>query len=149
MIDPLRAPETEKRQALLWALAEFRVDIGRLFDEQIGLASQRASEGAALAFAALSPSGEDEARASAPPTAAFAPSTAAHEPMARRAAPTGQPARPRESPITTRVAVAGTDQGDRPHDPRERLDALAKLLDRRLKHASGGPSDLVPKPAAD
>lgn len=142
MIDPLTAPEIEKRQALLWALAEFRVDIGRLFDEQIGLASQRATEGAALAFAALSPSGEDEARASAP-------LTAVHEPMARRAAAGGQPSRPRESPIPTRVAVAGPDQGDRPHDPRERLDALAKLLDRRLKHASGGPSDPVPKPAAD
>lgn len=132
MTDPLEAQEVEKRHTLLWELAEFRADLGKLFDEQIGRVHVRAAESsAALTRGSLSE----------PASAAVS---------AEPEIPTQRPAsrmRARDSAAPS-AAVAG-DKGNRPHDPRERLDALAKLLDRRLKQLSGSPCELTLKPSED
>jgi len=106
MTDPTSASESEKQDALLFAIAKFREDIGRLFDEQIALVRGRSIEPAVPEPTLIAPTVEPLL----PPPAAVEVRPA--------------PAAPVEPPVA------------RSNDPRERLDALAKLLDRRLKPTS-------------
>lgn len=108
MTDPTSASESEKRHALLWAIAEFREDIGRLFEEQIALAHGR----------------DDEPCLPEPPPLVPVVEPLPPPPPAVEIRPV--PAAPAEPPPVVRS-----------NDPRERLDALAKLLDRRLKPPPG------------
>lgn len=134
MAEPTEEPQVEKRHALLWAIAEFRDDLDRLFDEHKALVLGRSAEATPAAPAAPPvkaepfPTAADPAPAEPPPPAprpAATPRTRATAAAAPAAAPT---------PTT---AADATPRPAREDDPRQRLDALAKLLDRRLKQPAG------------
>jgi hypothetical protein len=128
--DPTTGPEDERRHALLWALAEFREDLVRLIDEQLALAANRAVEPAAAVEPLAPPAPKPLA-----PTPTLTPPAAEPEPAPVRAAPVTPRPRPREvsPPAPAPAEPAAAARGD---DPRQRLDALAKLLDRRLKQTA-------------
>jgi hypothetical protein len=113
---------------LVGAIADLREFICRLFDEQKALLLSRDAEatpGPASAPAPMVVSGPPQLVAA---SAEVEGSSPVRKPSA--------PARSMESPVPTEAVPpiqADTGPGGRPEDSRQRLEALAKLLDKRLK----------------
>lgn len=139
--------EPEARDSLFRAIADLRGELDRLIDEQkaaIGGAQWAPDEAATAPERA--PSGASEPAA---PLAAQAPPDAAARPRRPNAPavfdrlddPSPTPPRPAST------AVPETPPPSRPEDPRERLDALAKHLDRKLRQASAPNVDPPARPA--
>jgi hypothetical protein len=167
-------PEDEKRHALLWAIAEFREDLRRLFDEHVALATGRAHEtvNAPEAVASVvieTPASQTLSIATPPANGAHASpvaplgANAVVASLSARDSDTG--IRPNAAPVWTRpreAAPAGANApaahvahsspahieapASRSDDPRQRLDALAKLLDRRVKQTGASPGESSAKP---
>lgn len=140
--------EARARDPLLRLISELRDQVDRLIDEQKGM------------IAALAVSGEDERERERERAAPELPALASEPAAVPSLAVAEPPPRPRRSPppvafdridepSPTPPRPASTPSAEpapataRPEDPRERLDALAKHLDRKLKQPGG------PAPAAD
>jgi hypothetical protein len=119
---------------LLGAIADLREFICRAFEEQKTLLLSREAE--------VTPA---PVSAPAPPVVPATPQAIAVTAEVEVSSPVWRTsARSLESPVATEPvqpipADTGPGAGGRPEDPRQRLDALAKLLDRRLKPAAVPP----------
>jgi hypothetical protein len=155
-------PETERSHPLLWAIVEFREALDRLVEEQRALVLNRGVDtaapdapppGIAVGVATLPPQPAPVAVPPVPvPASATVASTPEAEPSARKFNPPGPRPRPTESPTPQPALVPAAEPAaplalaaaaSRPEDPRQRLDALAKLLDRRAKNTT---HELAPRP---
>jgi hypothetical protein len=135
--NPVRGPairqdDYERKDPLLSAIAELRDQVDRLIDEQ------KAALGGLLG-------GLEEDAAVEPSAAAAAPAAAETAPKARRPSaatiferldePSPTPPRPVATPAAEPPPASRSD------DPRERLDALAKHLGRKLRQVQvAGPN---------
>jgi hypothetical protein len=147
VVDPTSMMEPETTHKLMRAIAALRDEIGRLIDEQLAPSEERSSEPIAepppsppVASVVNPPIAVAEVRELPPTEVAppVSPAAAESDPAEpRRRGPLARP-RPRE---TASAASAAPAPAGRPDDPRQRLDALAKLLDRRLKQPAGNPAE--------
>ncbi len=145
MVDPTGTTESTGARAFAGDRG-FRNDIGRLIDEQVATNSERLLEVPAplppieaVDVAATPPHAPltlpEPARVAVVPTVAMGPlESESMEPRPRMPTP------PRPSPKPREPASVAAAQG-RLDDPRQRLEALAKLLDRRVKQSAGNPGD--------
>jgi hypothetical protein len=156
--------ESQSEQPLLGAILELRKAVVRLVEEQKARVLSRA-ETRDLGASASVPN--DPAPAADEPRPQPVPVTVAADephlpPTPRRRVPEPLRSAPieiaAEPVVVTAGAVkssaaqadpqtndeAGADGVSRPEDARQRLDALARLLDKRAKHTSGRP----PEPGA-
>jgi hypothetical protein len=115
---------------LLGAIADLREQICRLFEEQKALLQNREAE------ATPAPPSAPVARVMTSPPQPVAVVAEPESPSPPRA-PSPRPVEvpPPAEAVPTAPADAGSGPGGRSEDPRQRLDALAKLLDKRLKPA--------------
>jgi hypothetical protein len=146
------------RDPLLRAIAELRDQLDRLIDEQqaalegfvSGLVGETSSTVDRPAFAAEEPSIAVTSKYQEPASRSFeenrVPPLRVSDPAPRARRPAafevpesidGPSAGPPGPPATTPFEPAA---GARSDDPRERLDALAKHLDRKLRRAGGPPA---------
>ena len=140
--------ESGTKDSLLRAIAELREQVDRLIEEQ------KAAVTGYLARLADETNAAERAVAPADPVAEAStgrPSTDAFSKAKRPAAPERLPNATPPPPPRAAVAVAngeGTANG-RADDPRERLDALAKHLDRKLRQAANGAAVEAPPRTPD
>ena len=158
------SPEQERQRTLVGALADFRAELTRLFDEciathqvrsadlppspsmvsaplepyPISVATAPASMTLPVSSVAMAPVSAPVVAAPASPEAsqgAVSPPTAAAKPRSRE----------NPDPVADPISAEPTSK-DRSENPRQRLDALARMLDRRLKQNGSGSSESIPKP---
>jgi hypothetical protein len=136
----------EIQDPLLRAIADLREQVDRLIDEQKGVV------GAALAAQEEEPPVVE--RLPPAPGPETLGTTAAAAPVSRARKPSTPAAFDRvDDPSPTPPRPVSTAQEPAPppparsDDPRERLDALAKHLDRKLRQAGGPPAETPPKPS--
>ena len=140
-------PETDRSHPLLWAIVDFRETLDRLIEDQKELILSRGTE-----FATSEPPPTPHVFA-APTAVTPSPISAPVSPMSFAPAPPSLPLPHKgggdenpPSPLVGEGEGRAGGSGQAPvdpdpaagqtEDPRKRLDALAKLLDRRLKHAT-------------
>lgn len=151
-VNPVRGPaivhdDHEVNDPLLRAIAELRGQVDRLIDEQ------KASVGGILSYLEEDPGVVERPAALAvePATVLHPPAPAELAPKARRAgAPVvfdrlDEPSPTPPRPVST--APPEPAPASRSEDPRERLDALAKHLDRKLRQAAAPNGDPAARPA--
>lgn len=154
MRGPTIHDESGIKDPLLRAIAEMRDQVDRLIEEQ------KAAFGGYLSSFVEEPSAPERPLAGAPSTHSEPPLATVAPPLLPEPAPRTRkvaqpsafdrvddpsptPPRPASPPaVETPVPAAA----GRPDDPRERLDALAKHLDRKLKQAGGSPADSSVRP---
>lgn len=105
--------DAEGHDPMLLAIAELRIDVNRLIDEQVARVKGRAGESTPPRPARLSPI----------------------------AIPIAGPA-----PVLNDTAAPDEAAGGRTLDPRQRLDALAKHLDHRLRQGNGPSNERTGRP---
>jgi hypothetical protein len=136
-------PENEPENPLLWAILEFRETLNRLIEEQKALVLSRAVEEAELMPAASVSAERFPARVApspAPqPLVVAIAATAELEAKPRKPVAPGRPELPGvTSPLPSPAEMPETEAmvAARLDDPRQRLDALARLLDKRLRQSA-------------
>jgi hypothetical protein len=118
---------------LLGAIAELRDHIYRVFEEQKALLPSRDAEATPGPVSAPAP----RVVPGPPQPVAITPEVESASPVRATSARSVEPTVPVPAPaesVQPNQADAGSG-GGRAEDPRQRLDALAKLLDKRLKPA--------------
>jgi hypothetical protein len=155
--------ESQSEQPLLGAILELRKAVVRLVEEQKARVLSRAETHDLGAPASASLPNDQVSAVDEPRPQPVPLPVAADEsqlaPAPRRWVP--EPPRPAPKEIAAEPVVVtagavkpsaaqaepqapdevGTDGASRPEDPRQRLDALARLLDKRAKHTTGRPPD--------
>ena len=132
-------PGTNLEHPLLWAIVELRETVNRLVEDQKALVLSLPSEASG---AVPAPVLAQDAPVSAPAArATTVPPAAGGAEGRRRKSPTPRPAQAAPASVKGEAVVSRPTSLDsitdppagKPQDPRQRLDALAKLLDKRLK----------------
>jgi hypothetical protein len=128
-------PSVEPENPVLGAIIEFRATLNRLFDEQKAFVLSRAGEESeakadADALPTQAPPIPPQPVAAELPAVTRKPLPVNRSEVTEVAAPAPSPSETAET-VSTEAAVGG-----KPDDPRQRLDALARLLDKRLKQQS-------------
>jgi len=148
-------PQVETEHPVLEAIAEFRDLVNRLIDAQISALSQHSAQPEIDPQRAVV---HEPTLAATPPSAAVSdhPPHPTPEPISRKPLPAAikpKPApplpteRPREAaPEPTSQAAEETSPPPEQRDSRQRLDALARLLDKRAKQTGTTPAPAVTRP---
>jgi hypothetical protein len=131
-------PKTERSHPLLWAIVDFRETLERLIEDQKELILSRGTE-PVTSEPPPTPHGFAAPIAVTPPAIpAPVPPMSVARTCARDVAPPPKSAAPAPIDAPDDQAPADPDPAGQTEDPRKRLDALAKLLDRRLKQTTPG-----------
>ena len=133
--------EARSTSPLLSAIADLRDFLPRLFEEQKALLQGRELDSAAIPSPSdtASPSPQSPASAPTPPRISSPPAVSEGTSTGRKTS--ARPVEPKLTPALETAppppplapTVVDPGPGSRPDDPRQRLDALAKLLDKRAK----------------
>ncbi len=144
-------PHIETDHPVLGAIAEFRESLNRLIDEQLSTLACRSNDFEVESYrssvqeptyaSSIAPSSHSE---SVPQNSAeLKPRRIPPMPAKPKPMPGDRPPEPVPEPVYSGNDDAGTSSDQR--DPRQRLDALARLLDKRVKQSGTNPTLTAPR----